>query len=74
MDKKMEFVMGRGVKPTFELIEDKGLTPEQKESRLKKFDVMLDELIQMDIKLGFNNKLFDAAVMAKVFGRCVLTW
>ncbi len=74
MDKKMEFVMGRGVKPTFELIEDKDLTPEQKESGLKKFDVMLDELIQLDIKLGFNNKLFDAAVMAKVFGRCVLTW
>ena len=74
MDKKMEFVMGRGVKPTFELIEDKDLKPEQKEKALKKFDDILDELIQLDVRLGFNQKLFDAAVMAKVFGRCVLTW
>jgi len=76
MDKKMEFVMGRGVKPTFELKEDKGLTPEQKDKALhtKELDEVLDELIQMDQKLGFNQKLFDAAIMAKVFGRCVLTW
>ena len=74
MDKKMEFVMGRGVKPTFELIEDKDMSPEQKEKALKKYDDQLDELIQLDQRLGFNQKLFDAAIMAKVFGRCVLTW
>ncbi len=76
MDKKMEFVMGRGVKPTFELKEDKGLTPEQKDKALHKpeLDAVLDELIQMDIRLGFDKKLFDGAIMAKVFGRCVITW
>ncbi len=74
IDKKMEFVMGRGVKPTFELREEKGLDDEQKKSALKKHDDILNELIQLDQKLGFNQKLFDAAVMAKVFGRCVMTW
>ncbi len=74
IDKKMEFVMGRGVKPTFELREEKGISDEQKKTLLKKHDDILNELIQLDQKLGFNQKLFDGAVMAKVFGRCVMTW
>lgn len=74
IDKKMEFVMGGGVKPTFELIEDMGMSDEQKATALKPFDDILDELIQFDEKLEFNKKLFDASIMAKVFGRCVITW
>jgi len=74
IDKKMEFVLGGGVKPTFELIEDMGLDDEQKAKELEKYNDILDELIQFDEKLDFNKKLFDGAVMAKVFGRCVMTW
>ncbi len=74
VDKKNEFVMGRGVKPTFELVDDHGMTEEAKTTALKKHDEILQELIQFDRRLGFNQKLFDAVIMAKVFGRCILTW
>lgn len=74
IDKKVEFVMGGGVKPTFELIEDTDMDDEAKARELKKYSDQLEELEQFDEKLEWNKKLQDAVVMAKVFGRCVITW
>ena len=74
VDKKMEFVVGKGVKRVFELLDEKNFDDEAKQKELEKYDIYLDELIQLDQKLGFKQKLYDAAVMAKVFGRCVMTW
>lgn len=74
VDKKMDFVVGKGIKPAFELINEKDFTDEQKQKELEKYDDVLDELIQLDRKLGFRQRVYDAAVMAKVFGRCVMTW
>jgi len=74
IDKLMEYVVGGGVKPTFELIDDTGMDEEQKKKELEKYSGELDELIHYDQKIGFQKKMIDAATMAKIFGRCVMTW
>lgn len=74
VDKKMEFVVGKGIKPAFELLDEKDYTDEQKQKELEQYDEILDDLINLDTKLGFRQRVYDAAIMAKVFGRCVMTW
>ncbi len=73
LDKRMEFVIGGGVKPIFELKEeDDNMTEQQKKQKLKKFDRELQALIDFDEVIDFNTVLLDAATMAKVFGRSVI--
>ena len=74
IDKLMEYVMGGGVKPTFELVDDKGMDEEQVLKEIKKYDSELNELINYDKKIGFQKKLLDASTMAKVFGRCIIVF
>ena len=74
IDKLMEYVMGGGVKPTFELVDDKGMDEDQVLKEVKKYDNELNELIDYDKKISFQKKLNDAATMAKVFGRCVMVF
>ena len=74
IDKLMEYVMGGGVRPTFELIDEKGLDEAQVKKELEKYDKELGELIHYDRKIGFQKKLLDASTMAKVFGRCVMVF
>ena len=74
IDKLMEFVMGGGVRPTFELIDEKGMDEAQVKKELEKYDKELGELIHYDRKIGFQKKLLDASTMAKVFGRCVMVF
>ena len=74
IDKLMEYVMGGGVKPTFELVDDKGMDEDQVKKELKKYDNELNELIHYDRKINFQKKLLDATTMAKVFGRCVMVF
>ena len=74
IDKLMEYVMGGGVRPTFELVDDKGMDQVQVQKELKKYDKELNELIQYDKKISFQKKLLDASTMAKVFGRCVMVF
>ena len=38
IDKLMEYVMGGGVRPTFELIDEKGMDEEQVKKELEKYD------------------------------------
>ena len=74
IDKLMEYVMGGGVRPTFELIDDKGKDENQVKKELEKYDKELNELIHYDRKINFQKKLLDATTMAKVFGRCVMVF
>jgi len=76
IDRKMEFVIGGGIKPTFELINTKGLSEEQQRKAISKFDDLQNELMQFDAKpnIAFKRNLYDAAVMAKVFGRCAISF
>ena len=74
IDKLMEYVMGGGVRPTFELVDDKGMDEDQVKKELKKYDKELNELIHYDKKINFQKKLLDASTMAKVFGRCVMVF
>jgi len=77
LDKRMEFVIGGGVKPTFELIDpikDDGeeMTDQEQKEILQDYDDELKELEEFDEQMHFNQKLYDAAIMAKVFGRSVI--
>jgi len=73
LDKRMEFVIGGGVKPVFELKEeDDEMSEEEKKNKLKKYDKELQSLIDFDELMNFNSILLDAATMAKVFGRSVI--
>ncbi|KKK69094.1 hypothetical protein LCGC14_2937480, partial [marine sediment metagenome] len=72
LDKRMEFVIGGGIKPVFELLDDKDLSERQKQGKLKKYDKELQSLIKFDELMNFNQVLLDAATMAKVFGRSVI--
>jgi len=77
LDKRMEFVIGGGVKPTFELIDpikDNGeeMTDQEQKEILQDYDDELKELEEFDEQMHFNQKLYDAAIMAKVFGRSVI--
>jgi len=77
LDKRMEFVMGGGVKPIFELIDpvkDNGeeMTDKEQKEILQSYDGELKELIEFDQQIGFNQKLYDGSVMAKVFGRAAI--
>ena len=74
IDKLIEYAIGGGVKPTFELIDDQNMDEEQVRKELEKYDGELNELIHYDQKVNWNHKLADAATMARIFGRCVLTW
>ena len=74
IDKLMEYVMGGGVRPTFELIDEKGMDEAQVKKELEKYDKELNELIHYDRKINFQKKLLDASTMAKVFGRCVMVF
>ncbi|KKL03184.1 hypothetical protein LCGC14_2626240, partial [marine sediment metagenome] len=77
LDKRMELVIGGGIKPIFELIDPtkkngEEMSEEEQKKILDKYQKELKELEEFDIQVNFNQKLFDAAVMAKVFGRSVL--
>ncbi len=72
LDKRMEFVIGGGIKPIFELLDDKDLSERQKQGKLKKYDKELQSLIKFDELMNFNQVLLDASTMAKVFGRSVI--
>ena len=69
----MEFVIGGGVKPVFELKEeDDNMSEDEKKTKLRKYDKELQALIDFDEIINFNSVLLDAATMAKVFGRSVI--
>ena len=77
LDKRMEFVIGGGIKPVFELkitVKENGeeMTESEKNDILKKYDMQLQALIDFDDLMNFNQVLLDAATMAKVFGRSVI--
>lgn len=79
LDKRMEFVIGGGVKPTFELInptkeDGSEFTETEKADILSTYQDQLNELIEIDSLLNFNQMLFDASVQAKVFGRSVIVF
>jgi hypothetical protein len=72
IDKKMEFVIGGGIVPTFELIDSGDMTRDQINAKLEEFDDILQEIKEIDRKVKLQRKVFDAAIMAKVFGRSIL--
>ena len=79
LDKRMEFVIGGGVRPTFELInptKENGeeFNEEEKAEIISHYQDELNELIEIDSLLNFNQFLYDSAVQAKVFGRSVLVF
>lgn len=79
LDKRMEFVIGGGVRPTFELInptKENGeeFNEQEKADILSTYQDMLNQLIEIDSLLNFNQMLYDSAVQAKVFGRSVLVF
>ena len=77
IDKKTEFVIGGEIKPTLEIINpvnDAGeeLTDEQKQNVISTYDDLLNELMDIDRDVKINQNVFDAFVMAKVFGRAAI--
>ena len=79
LDKRMEFVIGGGVKPTFELInatkeDGTEMTEKEQAEILDTYKEQLNQLEEIDTLLNFNQVLFDASVQAKVFGRSVLVF
>lgn len=76
IDTHLGFVFGRGVKPTFELIKTKGMDQQTINKALEKYDDLKDELMEIDSRenINFNQMAFDAARMAKVFGRSVISF
>jgi len=74
IDKLVEYTFGNGLRPIFELIDDRGLDDEQKKKLLKKYEKELNELIEYDKKMEFEKKLRDAVTMTIVFGRCVMVF
>ena len=74
IDKLVEYTFGNGLRPIFELIDDRGLDDEQKKKQLKKYEKELNELIEYDKKMEFEKKLRDAVTMTIVFGRCVMVF
>ena len=76
LDKKMEFVVGGGVKPVFELKNTENVDEEAEKKALEKYDKLKGKLeaIDKDKGITFKQKLISAAVSAKVYGRCVLAF
>ena len=72
IDKKAEFVIGGGIIPTLEIINDDGLTDEQKQNVLKEYDDLLNEIKDIDRDVKLKQNIFDAYVMSKVFGRAAI--
>lgn len=74
IDKKVEFTIGKGVKPVFELIDDKGKDTAQIKKELEQFDDVLHALQTIDDNVKFNTRLADGFRMTKVFGRCIIAF
>lgn len=75
IDTKVEFTQGEGVKPKFEL-KDKTITGDAKVNELKKYDKILESLIEIDDlpHVRLNDHLDDLQRNALVFGRGVLAF
>lgn len=79
LEKRMEFVIGGGVVPTFELInptkkDGSEFSEEEKQDILSEYQDQLNQLIEIDSLLNFNQLLFDGALMAKTFGRSLIAF
>ena len=77
LDLKMEFVIGGGITPIFELrktTKENGdeMSEEEKNNILKKYEMQRQALIDFDELMNFNQVMKDAVIMAKVFGRSVI--
>ena len=76
IDKKLEFVFGGGIKPTFELRDETGLDDEQIKAKLKEFDGLKQKIIDYErqTKINFTANALEAATRAKVYGRAVIAF
>lgn len=74
IDVKGEFVIGGGIKPVFELIDDQDMDDEQKKKELEQYDNFQLQLMQIDDNVNLNSKMRDSYVMAKTFGRCATVY
>ena len=74
VDKKLDFVIGRGITPTIVLIDQGGMNEEQIQAEAKKYEYIIDRLVEIDELPAVNAKqtFYDVARMAKVFGRSVV--
>lgn len=76
IDTRVEFSLGRGVRPTFVLKDKKIKGDEEKKNALSKFDDILTELEKIDKKpsIKLNTKLPDLERNTHVFGRSILAF
>lgn len=76
IDKLVEFTIGTGIRPVFELKDVKGKTDEQIRTELEAFYELRDQLTEIDNKpnVNFKQTIHDATVMALVFGRVLISF
>jgi len=75
LDKKVEFIVGGGIRPVFDLKRNikKGLSEQEIKKRLSSYDDLLQILIDTDERVEFNQRLKVSILLSKVFGRaCML--
>ncbi|MEM3001278.1 MAG: hypothetical protein QXI92_01500 [Candidatus Nitrosocaldus sp.] len=74
LDKKVEFIIGGGIKPVFDLKRNikKGLSEQEIKSRLASYDDLLQRLYDIDEHVEFNQRLKVTVLLSKVFGRACL--
>jgi len=75
LDKKVEFIVGGGIRPVFDLKRNlkKGLNEQEIRARLARYDDLMQRLIDIDEQVEFNQKLKISILLSKVFGRaCML--
>ena len=76
IDVRVEFAIGRGVRPTFVLNDKRIKDPKEKQEKLKQYDDILTELEKIDYKhtIKLNRKVPGMLRDMHVFGRSVLAF
>lgn len=75
LDKKVEFIVGGGIRPVFNLKKNikRSLNEQEVRAILASYDDLMQRLIDIDEQVEFNQRLKISILLSKVFGRaCML--